>query len=179
MWGKNVACGTAALYKLQPYVNGDLLRSIYFSIVYCHLHYAVLMWGTASAISTNLVRLCVVILNNRGKRSVHQIHINEQIPIKGTQFSTYIIEIKNIYTYKLAKYICKICNQMLPKEITEEREYESNYRNFHTRQLDNKILIIRLCKSIKQQPHFVYRASKLRNAIQKDLSNRPYFYKIL
>jgi len=68
---------------------------------------------------------------------------------------------------------------MLPKEITEEREYESNYRNFHTRQLDNKILIIRLCKSIKQQPHFVYRASKLRNAIQKDLSNRPYFYKIL
>ena len=127
----------------------------------------------------NLVRLCVVILNNRGKRSVHQIHINEQIPIKGTQFSTYIIEIKNIYTYKLAKYICKICNQMLPKEITEEREYESNYRNFHTRQLDNKILIIRLCKSIKQQPHFVYRASKLRNAIQKDLSNRPYFYKIL
>jgi len=54
MWGKNVACGTAALYKLQPYVNGDLLRSIYFSIVYCHLHYAVLMWGTASAISTLL-----------------------------------------------------------------------------------------------------------------------------
>jgi len=27
----------------------------------------------------------------------------------------------------------KICNQMLPKEIIEEHEYTSKYRNFHTR----------------------------------------------
>jgi len=42
---KKVACGSAALYKLQPYVNVDLLRKVYLSIVYCHLHYVILMSG--------------------------------------------------------------------------------------------------------------------------------------
>jgi len=46
--GEKVACGSVALYKLQPYVNVDLLRKIYFSIVYCHLYYAILIWGTAN-----------------------------------------------------------------------------------------------------------------------------------
>jgi len=40
---KNGACGSATLYKLQPYINVDLLRKIYFSIVYCHLYYAILI----------------------------------------------------------------------------------------------------------------------------------------
>jgi len=35
--------------------------------------------------------------------------------------------------------------------------------NFHTRQLDNKVLIIPLYKTVKQQRHSVYRGSKLRN----------------
>jgi len=49
MWvGKKVACGSAALYKLQPYINVDLLRKIYFCIVYCHLYNGILIWGTAN-----------------------------------------------------------------------------------------------------------------------------------
>jgi len=31
---------------------------------------------------------------------------------------------------------------MLPQEIREEHECTSNYHNFHTRQFDNKIIII-------------------------------------
>jgi len=48
---------------------------------------------------------------------------------------------------------------MLPQEIKEEHKYTSNYHNFHTRQIDKKILIIPLCKSVKQQRHSVYRGS--------------------
>jgi len=47
----------------------------------------------------------------------------------------------------------EICNQILPKEIAEEHEYTSDYHNSHTRQLDNKILIIPLWKGLKQQRH--------------------------
>jgi len=46
--GKKFACGSAALYKLQPYVNVDLLHEIYFSIVYCHFYHAILIWSTAN-----------------------------------------------------------------------------------------------------------------------------------
>jgi len=68
----------------------------------------------------------------------------------------------------------KVCNQTLPKEITDEHEYTSKYHNFHTMQLD-KVLIIPLYKKLlKQQRHSVYRSSKLRNEIPKDLINRRY-----
>jgi len=49
---------------------------------------------------------------------------------------------------------------MLPIEITKDHQYTSNYYNYHTTQLDNKILTIRLYKSVKQQRHSVYRGSR-------------------
>jgi len=62
---------------------------------------------------------------------------------------------------------------MLSKEITNEHEYTSKYHTFHTRQLDNKVLIIPSYKTVKQQRHSVYRGSKLWNEIPRDLLNRP------
>ena len=118
-----VACGSAALYKLQPYVNVDLLRKVYFSVVYCHLHLAILIWGTANKILLD----SLVKLNNRAIRNVCKIHTNEQISIKDMHLSAYILEISNIYKYELAKYMFKICNGILPKEFTNEHEYTSKY----------------------------------------------------
>jgi len=42
------------------------------------------------------------------------------------------------------------------------------------RRLDNKVLIIPLYKTVKQQRHSVYRGSKLWNEIPRDLLNKPY-----
>ena len=63
---------------------------------------------------------------------------------------------------------------MSPKAITDEYEYKSKDHNFHTWQLDNKVLIIPLYKTVKQQRHSAYRGSKLWNGIPKVLLNRPY-----
>jgi len=70
----------------------------------------------------------------------------------------------------------KICNEILPKEFTNQHEYTSKYHNIHTRQLDNKVLIIHLYITVKQQCHAVYRGSKLWNKIPRDLL--PYIYEI-
>jgi len=105
---QKVACGSAALHKLQPYVNVDLLRKIYFSIVYCYLYYAILIWGTANkALLDSLVKL-----NNRAIRIVCKIHTNEQISMKDMHLSTHILGIDNIYKYELAQYMFKICDEM-------------------------------------------------------------------
>jgi len=62
----------------KPYINVDLLRKIYFSIVYCHLYYAILIWGIAN--KTLLGSLAK--LNHQAIRTVCKIHNNEQISIK-------------------------------------------------------------------------------------------------
>jgi len=110
---QKVICGGAALYKLQPYANVDLLHKVNFSIVYCHLHYTILIWGTANK---TLLDFLVVI-------------------------------------------------------ITEEHEHTSDHHNYHTQQMDDKILTIPLCKSVKHQHHSVYRGYKLWNDMSKDLSS--------
>ena len=97
--GKNVVCGNAELYKLQPYVNVDLLRKLDFSIVYCHLYYAILFLGAANKTLLDFL----VKLNNRAVRNVCKIHTNEEISIKYMHLSTYILEINNIYKYELGK----------------------------------------------------------------------------
>jgi len=45
----------------------------------------------------------------------------------------------------------KICNGISPKEFTNEHGYTSKYHNFYTRQLDNKVLIIPVYNTVKQQ----------------------------
>jgi len=69
--GKKAAGGSAALYKLQHYVNVDRLHKVYFSIFYCHLHYAIRIWGTANATVLDFL----VKLNNRAMRNVCKIQL--------------------------------------------------------------------------------------------------------
>jgi len=81
---------------LQAYSDVDLLRKIYFSIVYRHLYYVILIWGTANkTLLDSLVKL-----NNRAISNVYKIHINEQISIKDMHRSTYILEIRTYINTK-------------------------------------------------------------------------------
>ena len=48
--GKKVAWGSGELYKLQPYIDVNLLCKVYFSIVYCQLFHAIVTWGIANAV---------------------------------------------------------------------------------------------------------------------------------
>ena len=45
---KKVARSIGILYKLRPFVNATILRSIYYAIIYPFLLYGVVVWGTAS-----------------------------------------------------------------------------------------------------------------------------------
>jgi len=47
----------------------------------------------------------------------------------------------------------------------ENKYFFDGYQTFHTRQLDNTVLIKSLYKTVKQQRHSVYRRCKLWNDI--------------
>lgn len=125
----------------------------------------------------NLVEMPIVKSNNRAIPNVFKIHFSEQIPIKDMHLFACIMGIKNTYKYELAKYMTKICNLMLPKEITVEYEYTSLYHNFHTRQLNSKTRIIPLCKSVNNAILFIEALSY--DIAFRKTSNRPYIHQII
>ena len=59
-----ISRGIGILAKLKPYLKNNLLRSIYFSLVYSHLSYGVHVWGSADKTSLNKI----VTLQNKAIR---------------------------------------------------------------------------------------------------------------
>ena len=39
---------SGAMYKLRKYIPQQALMSVYYSLVYSHLHYAIICWGNSS-----------------------------------------------------------------------------------------------------------------------------------
>jgi len=81
-----------------------LSRIVYFSLVHFHLIYGILNWATANWSSiADLVKL-----NNRAIRSLLKVIRRERIPLRDLFYSERRLQIKDIYTYELAKHMYKI-----------------------------------------------------------------------
>ena len=61
------------MYKLRPFVNMNILKNIYYSLVYSHLVYGIHVWGTACDTELNKILI-------PQKRLVRLITSNDQIP---------------------------------------------------------------------------------------------------
>ena len=58
---KTVASSSFALYKLKRYLDENLLCKVYFSVVPCHLHNAILTWGISNTtLLDRLIQLCPI-----------------------------------------------------------------------------------------------------------------------
>ena len=63
----------------RPFVNNDILKNIYYSLVYSHLVYGIHVWGTAC--DTELNKILIL-----QKRVVRLITFNDEIPINAGPF---------------------------------------------------------------------------------------------
>ena len=55
---KNISRSIGLLYKIRPFVNISNMKTLYYSLVYRHLLYAIEVWGSAGI--TLLNRLLVL-----------------------------------------------------------------------------------------------------------------------
>ena len=44
---KKISRGIGIMYRLRPYVSLDVLKSLYYSLIYSHIAYAIEVWGSA------------------------------------------------------------------------------------------------------------------------------------
>ena len=86
------SCGM--LHKLKNYVTAELLRSIYYALVYPYLNYAISVWGASSL--TCLSKLCK--LQDRCIKNVGQ---PDGPPVCGLYELLKILPLKDIYKYSI------------------------------------------------------------------------------
>ncbi len=117
------AIGT--LYKIKNYVNIQILRSIYYAIVYPHLHYGILSWGAASAPTTNHIQ----VRQNRFIRNMYNLGIRTNL--NRLYFNHNFLKINEVYHSKLLRFVHALHSDSLPPAF--EKIHASNMHNYRTR----------------------------------------------
>jgi len=102
------------LYKIRPFVNIKLMKTLYYSLVYPYLIYAIEVWGSAG--NTHLNKLLIL-----QKRIVRLITYSDKRQEDYSFFSSdplfYIMEIhkiQDIFKIMIAKFIFNCLNEKNP-----------------------------------------------------------------
>ena len=102
------------LYKIRPFVDTKLMKTLYYSIVYSHLIYAIEVWGSAD--DTHLNKLLIL-----QKRIVRLITFSDKrlldysfLPSDPLFFKLEIHKIHDIFKIMVVKFIFKCLNETNP-----------------------------------------------------------------
>lgn len=104
-----ISRGIGILAKLKPFLKDNLLRSIYFSLVYSHLSYGVHVWGSASMTSLNKL----VVLQNKAVRILSgvqyfQIYGQDPGPLPSSEplfKKLLILKLGDIFKLNIANFV--------------------------------------------------------------------------
>ena len=102
------------LYKIRPFVNIKIMQSLYYSLVYPHLIYAIEVWGSAD--DTHLNR--VFILQKRIVRMINftdKRQIDYSFPPSDPLFYKMdMLKVHDIFKLMISKFIFNCLNEKNP-----------------------------------------------------------------
>ena len=128
---KKLSKAIGVLYRLRPYVNSDILRNVYYAIIYSHLNYGISSWG--SALPTDLEPLQVK--QNHSIRIVYDL--DRRHNRNNMYFTNKLLKINEIYHSVLLQFLHKFHNNNLPPAFDRYFGYASDVHRYNTRYASN------------------------------------------
>ena len=121
------------MYKLRPFVNVNIMKSDYYSIIYPHLIYGLQVWG--SAFKTELDKM-----NIMQKKAVRMITFNGTYPWESYglchSFPLFLklefLKISDIYNIQISKFIHDCLNGYAPLQFNSWFNLNTTIHNHHT-----------------------------------------------
>ena len=116
---KKISRSIGLLYKIRPFVNKNILKMLYYSLIFSHLSYAIEIWG--SAVNIHLNRL--LILQKRAVRILSQLNMRVRhdeyllIPSDPLFFTMEILKIHDIFKLRIVKFIFNCLIKNIPSNF--------------------------------------------------------------
>ena len=138
---KNVALkvsrGLGVIAKLKPFLKDNLIRTIYFSVVYSHLYYGIQAWGSADLIVRNKLN----ILQNKAVRILSgkqyfQIYGQEPGPLPSSEplyKKLEILKFDDIFKLSIANFVFSTLTSESPPIFDEWFRYDHEVHDHSTR----------------------------------------------
>ena len=124
---------TGILYKIRPFINIKLMKTLYYSLVYPHLIYAIEIWGSADI--TYLNRIFIL-----QKRIIRLITYSDKrqmdyslLPSDPLFFRMEIHKIFDLFKLKISKFIFNCLNKTSPVNFHSWFILTSYVHNHNTR----------------------------------------------
>ena len=126
-----IAQNTGIFYKLRHFLTPRQLRQIYHTLIYPHVSYAIVAWG--SAYKTHINKLQVK-QNHFARVVFFEVLYGENtasaLPLLNLLD---LLTVKNIYQFKALKFIHDWHKQILPSIFNDFFHYAKNVHSYNTR----------------------------------------------
>ena len=138
-----VSRGLGIIAKLKPFLKDNLIRTIYFSVVYSHLYYGIQAWGSADPSILNKLE----ILQNKAVRILSgvqyfQIYGQEPGPLPSSEplyKKLEILKIHDIYELSISNFVYSTLTYDSPAIFEEWFQYDHEVHDHTTRSSMNVI----------------------------------------
>ena len=138
-----VSRGLGIIAKLKPFLKDNLIRTIYFSVVYSHLYYGIQAWGSADPTIRNKLE----ILQNKAVRILSgvqyfQIYGQEPGPLPSSEplyKKLEILKIHDIYELSISNFVFSTLTFDSPAIFDEWFQYDHEVHDHTTRSSTNII----------------------------------------
>ena len=131
---KKISRSLGIMYKLRPFVPLNVMKNVYYSLIYSHIIYAIEVWG--SACKTEMDKLLVL-----QKRAMRLMTFNDQFPVipgplKPTDpifVKIGTLKIEDVYKYQVSKFIFKCIHRITPENFHNWFNFISDTHGYCTR----------------------------------------------
>ena len=132
-----ISRGIGILAKLKPILKDNLLKNIYYSLVYSHLSYGIEAWGSAA--KTNLNKINV--LQNKAVRimsGVQYFQVYGQVPgplpsSEPLYKKLEVLKLEDIFKLNIAKFVYSTLTFLSPNNFHEWFSYDHEIHSHSTR----------------------------------------------
>jgi len=132
---KKISRSIGLLYKIRPFVNKNILKMLYYSLIFSHLSYAIEIWGSADNIHLNRL----FILQKRAVRILSQLNMRVRhdeyllIPSDPLFFIMEILKIHDIFKLRIVKFIFNCLIKNIPSNFYSWFILTNTIHNYNTR----------------------------------------------
>ena len=155
------------LNSLKHFLPIDILRTIYNSLIVCHLNYGILLWGTQLAENDKLHKL--------QKKAVRIITSNSYLSHSEPLFKQLcLLKSCDIYKCQLLKFIFKLMHKQLPQYFTQIQFIFNNQQHHHNTRTGQNVFVQRVNHEFAKRNIIQYRAGLTYNTTPSNIIEKLY-----
>ena len=139
-----LSAASGALYQLHKYVPKKALLSIYYSLAYSHLQYAIVFWGSAN---NSLIKSLQVKQNHLVKILCNKF--GRKTRLKPLYDELEILNINGIYKLEIAKFMAKVSSNTLSEDFSKNFSALTSVHTYSTRSALSKKFYVERSSYIK------------------------------